>query len=144
MSNVESKSIIQRILEFINGGDEANVKNVVRVAVKKWEKQVALKTRAIKEIQEKLAEALEAQAEYQGDEELAYKEAFLNVDPEVKGRDNVIEYVNSVYEAQIAEAKYALVLRQGQIDNLKNQAEKAIAKLEKEIADYQSFLAEAK
>ena len=141
MSEVK-KTFIEQILEFVNGGEEVNVKNILKVATKKWNKQILLKKRAIKDIEEKLVETLEEQADYRSDDLTAYKESFLSVDVEVKGRDAIVAYVRDTYEQQISDAKYNLNKRDSRIDDFKANAASAIRNLEKEIKDYEGFLAE--
>jgi len=141
---VKELTFIQKVILFVKGGDEANVANILKIASKKWKKQIVLKERAIKELREKLVETLEEQDEYKADELAAYKESFLNVDVEIKGRDNVVEYVDFEYEQQISNAKDALNRRDNGISELKADTEAGIKKLEKQIAVYVSFLAEIK
>ena len=142
--NSVKQTFLQKVLAFVNGGEEANIANVLRIAAKRWRKQITLKKRAIKDLQEKLVETLEEQEEYRTDELEAYKESFLNVDVEVKGRDNVVNYVNYNYEQQISNAKGALDKREETISGLKVDVGTAVKKLQKEINIYEGFLAEIK
>lgn len=138
----EDMTFIEKVIAFVKGGDEANVKSILKIAAKKWRKQIVLKTRAIKDLNEKLIETLEEQDEYKADELAAYREAFLNIDVEIKGRDNVVDYVNHEYEQQIANAKSALDAREETISDLKTSVEKAVKQLNKEIKTYEAFLKE--
>lgn len=152
MSKTEVKEVkawkdmtfLEKAISFIKGGDEANVKNILKVAKKRWAKQIALKKRSIKDLKEKLVETLEDQQEYRADELAMYKESFLNIDAEIKGRDNVVYYVENSYEYQISNAKAKLDKRDVTIADLSSATAKAIEKLEAEIETYEDFIAEIK
>ena len=138
MANKVEKSFIERVLEFINGGEEASVKTIQRTAIKKWKKQIETKELRIAEIKRALEYEVNEQQEYLEDAKVALVESYLNIDAEVKGKDNVDAYVSDQYEYQIASAKGAVEKHTKRIESLQTSANAAVEKLEKEIASYKS------
>jgi len=138
MANKVEKTFIERVLEFINGGEEASVKNIQRTAIKRWKKQIETKELKIAELKRALEYEVNEQQEYLEDAKLALVESYLNIDAEVKGKDNVDSYVSNDYESQIANAKYNVEKHTKRIESLQTSANAAVEKLEKEIASYKS------
>ena len=140
--NKEKLTFSQRVIAFVKGGDDANVIAVQNTAKQIWSKNIAVAKSNIEKLAAKLAEDLEAQAEYAADAKVVYEEAFLNITVEKLGRDQRVNYVKNEWQATIANALAKVERVEEKIAELKEEAKRATDDQLKSIATYEKYLAE--
>lgn len=131
------EGFVGQVMNFLKVDDAKNAKAIVAMAKKEWAKQIKLKERKIKDVEEKLAEELMDQAEYLVEAKEALSEAYLNINVEVKGRDDIRRYLTT-YEQQIANAKAKVESIEEVIDDKKSTVDTFTGKVNREIDAYKS------
>jgi hypothetical protein len=130
-------SFVQRVLNFIKTDDESAVKNTQKQALKIWKKEISLAERAISRLKQDLAEEIEAKEEYITEAKEQLANSYLNIDVEaVKTVDDRKDYVENVYQQQIANAKAKVESLKKELSDLKDEVNAKIEKKEKAIAMY--------
>ena len=94
--------ITKRVLDFIKSNEESNVKAILETAFKEWNKKCELSIRNIENLKRRRDEEIEELREYLEEARQSFKEAFLNIEPSKRSKDERRAYVSEVYEVQIA------------------------------------------
>jgi len=130
-------SFVQRVLSFIKTDDESAVKSTQKQALKIWSKEVSLAERAISRLKQDLAEEVESKEEYIAEAKEQLANSYLNIDVEaVKTVDDRKDYVENVYQQQIANAKAKVESLEKELSDLKDEVNAKIERKEKAIAMY--------
>ena len=135
---------IGRVLTALKGGDEVIIGNLQASAIKSWENQVKLATKAkakltddLKDMQEKATEDIKKANEKLDD-------AFVNIDLTVKGREDREAYVNSTYEAQIGRAQSTVDRLAADLKKAEELAAEQQKSLDATIKRYNGYIAKIK
>lgn len=96
--------ITKKVLDFIKSDEKSNVEAILETAYKEWDKKCALAKRNIENLERRRDEEIEELQEYLEEAKQSYKEAFLNIEPSKRSKDERKAYISQVYEVQIASA----------------------------------------
>ena len=133
MATAKEKTFVEKVLNFINGGEEATVKAVQKSALKQWKRQVELKTLKIEDIERRTRYEIGEQKEFLEGAKGELEEAYLNINGTVKGKREIDAYIDA-YKHQIANAKANVDNFKDAIKKLETDSAAAIEKLKKEIS----------
>ena len=133
------KTFVDKVLNFLQGGDEGAIKAILKNLSKKWLREIEEKEYAIDEVQRASKYDISEQEEYLEGAIEALNEAYMNINLMIKGKQAILSYIPK-YEKQIADAKAVVAGYEKTISTIKATRVEVLAELKDSINELQEDL----